>query len=169
MTAVPPPLPQRDWAQRNRLWFLPLLVLLGLSLIVGIVGGGIGLIIKSMKSHPAYIEALARARQSPEVAVALGKPIEPGAFVMGSVSGDADGGHAFITVPLTGPKAEAKLSVVAFNDGKAWEYTSMAVTLADGREISLLTTPPSLPGESDEAGEAGAPGCDRPEDDRVEA
>ena len=171
MAAVPPPLPQRDWAQRNRLWFLPLLVVLGLGLIVGLVLGVFSTVRNQMTSHPAYVEALARARKDPKVIAELGQPMEPGLLVMGSVQQDSDGGHAFLSIPLIGPKAEAKLSVIAFNygEGEEWEYTTMALQLADGREISLLTTPPSLPEDSDDSEESRAPGCDRPEDDGLEA
>lgn len=169
MAAVPPPLPQRDWAQRNRLWFLPLLVVLGLGLSVGLVLGVFSMVRSQLTSHPAYVEAVSRARQDPKAIAELGQPIEPGLFVMGSVQQGSDGGHAFLTIPLSGPKAEAKLSVMAWDYGHGWEYTTMALHLRDGREISLLTTPPSLPDESGESGEARAPGCDRPEDDGLEA
>ena len=91
MAAVPPPLPQRDWAQRNRLWFLPLLVVLGLSLVVGVFFGAFSMIRGQMTSHPTYIEAMARARRHPEVAAALGKPIEPGMIVMGTISNEDNG------------------------------------------------------------------------------
>lgn len=159
MTAVPPPLPQRDWAQRNRLWLLPLLVVLCLVVPLGIAGGVISMIMKDMKSHPAYVEAVKRARNDPQVVAALGNPIETGMFVMGSVSGKEEG-HAYLEIPLIGAKAEAKLTVAALNEGTGWNYTEMVVRLADGREISLLpTTPPTLGASS------GPPGCDRPASD----
>lgn len=159
MSVVPPPLPQRDWAQRNRLWLLPLLAVLCLVVPLAIVGGVFSMIMKDMKSHPAYVEAVTRARNDPQVAAALGRPIETGMFVMGSVSGK-DQGHAYLEIPLVGAKAEAKLTVAALNEGKGWEYATMLVRLADGREISLIpTTAPAL-GES-----SGPPGCDRPASD----
>ncbi|MEG3791316.1 cytochrome c oxidase assembly factor Coa1 family protein [Lysobacter sp. CCNWLW3] len=159
MSATPPPLPQRDWAQRNRLWFLPLLVVLGLALIVGVFGGVFSMVRGQITSHPAYIEAMAKARANPQVVAGLGEPIEAGMFTMGSVVANSEGGHAFLDIPLIGPKAQAELSVVATNDGpgQPWNYMTMAVTMPDGSEISLIATdPPDL---------STAPGCDRPSDD----
>lgn len=145
MSIAPPPLPQRDWAQRNRLWFLPLLVVLGLSLVGGAMFGIFSMVRGQMTSHPAYVESMARARANPQVVAALGQPIEAGWFVMGNVSTNNGRGHAFLEIPLTGPKQQAKLSVAARNqgEGSGWEYANMTVRLGNGEEISLLTAPPA--------------------------
>ncbi|WP_158549346.1 cytochrome c oxidase assembly factor Coa1 family protein [Lysobacter silvisoli] len=159
MTAVPPPLPQRDWAQRNRAWFLPLLVVLGLALTVGFVYGIFSLVVGQMKSHPAYIEALARTRGNAQAVAALGLPIEEPWMVMGSVAGGAKRGSAHLQIPLTGPKGAGTVYVDATREsGADWVYHRMDLRLKDGREIVLIKPAPETEGEDEET----AAGCEDP-------
>lgn len=140
--ALPPPLPQRDWAQRNRYWFLPLLILTAAGLLLGFVLGIGSLVIGQLKSSPAYVEGVKRARADPEVIAALGQPIEEGWLVMGSFEQSGQDISVKIKVPLSGPRGAAKLWVIGETQGQAWAYTYMRVHLEGGaRKIDLLNKP----------------------------
>lgn len=140
--ALPPPLPQRDWAQRNRYWFLPLLILASVGLLLGFVLGIGSLVIGQLKSSPAYIEGLKRARADPEVISALGQPIEEGWLVMGSFRQSNEEVDVTINAPLSGPRGAARLWVTGTTRGEGWAYTQMNVQLEGSqRKIDLLDAP----------------------------
>lgn len=140
--ALPPPLPQRDWAQRNRYWFLPLLILAAVGLLLGFVLGIGSLVIGQLKSSPAYVEGMKRARANPETIAALGQPIEEGWLVMGRFEQSNEEVDVTINAPLSGPKDTARLWVSGTTRGEGWTYTQMSVHLeSSGRKIDLLDAP----------------------------
>jgi hypothetical protein len=122
----PPPLPKRkptDWWGRNWKWFVPLICAVAASFIVACVALVMGII----KSSDAYTGAMARLSSSPAVVEAIGAPVSGGFFVMGSVTANGSFGVADLTVPVSGPKGSAWVSLFASKRLGVWHYQRMIV------------------------------------------
>jgi len=137
----PPPLPNSkppDWWDRNWKWFLPCVCLAG----VLVVGSAAALLFGAMRSTGAYIGALGRARASPAVVAALGTPIDAGLFVTGSVNLSDSTGKAQLAIPISGPKADATISVEATKTLGIWHFNRLVVQIVQtGRRIDLSEPP----------------------------
>ncbi len=118
-------------------------------LAVGCVVGCVWLLLDSIKSCGAYTQAVARARTDPWVVEALGAPVVPDWYVMGSVKLVNDAGHADLSIPLKGSKRlqgtprTGKLIVAADKAGGAWTLTRLDFVTATGPEA--YNTQPLLP------------------------
>jgi hypothetical protein len=128
------------------------LLLIGCALAVlcgGCVVGGVWLLLDSIKSSGAYTQAVQKAQADPRVVAALGAPVEPDWYVMGSVDLVNDGGHAELSIPLQGSKRfggtprTGKLIVVADKAGGVWTLTKLDLVTATGPET--YNTQPLLP------------------------
>ncbi len=128
------------------------LLLIGGALAVlcgGCVLGGAWLLLDSIKSCGAYTQAVAKVRTDPRVVEALGAPVVPDWYVMGSVNLVNDGGHADLSIPLKGSKRlqgtprTGKLIVEADKAGGAWTLTRLDLVTATGPEA--YNTQPLLP------------------------
>ena len=132
---------QPGWWSRNWKWAAPV----GCLLPVLLCGGLFALIFTSVfgliKSSDAYIEALARAKASPEVQAALGTPIEPGFFVSGSIKINNNTGNADLSIPVSGPKGSATIRAVATRAGGPWQYSVLEVLPDGGGRIDLQAPP----------------------------
>jgi hypothetical protein len=114
-----------------------IIVVLGITaLIAGIVMFVFGVI----KGSDVYKEAVHRAATNPEVIAMLGTPIESGWWVMGNVNINNDSGHANITIPISGPKGNARLLVRATQDRGNWQYERLVVTSSsdESKSVDLL-------------------------------
>jgi hypothetical protein len=130
---------EKNWWERHWRWFVPVscltLLLLGVIAILAIFG----IVFGALKSSDAYTEAVALARQHPEVREVLGEPIEEGFFVQGSVNISGTSGDADLTVPLEGPKGKAKLYIVATRFAGTWEFERLVLRMTEtGQSIDLL-------------------------------
>ncbi|MFZ4763479.1 MAG: cytochrome c oxidase assembly factor Coa1 family protein [Roseimicrobium sp.] len=142
---LPPPVPPIPAKEDHTVkWVLfgcgGCLVLLTLAALMfgGIVWGALNLAGGILKQSEVYATAYTRALNSTEVQEALGTPIEPGFLPEGSINVDGNKGDADITIPLKGPKGEAKLIVTGHrSSANPWEYTVLEVRLPDGRKIDL--------------------------------
>jgi Cytochrome oxidase complex assembly protein 1 len=115
--------PQSSWWSRNWKWFVPISCLTLLLFIV-MTAGIYWLLFRMLQSSGAYLQAVARAEQSPVIIAVLGEPIREGPFVTGNirtqnVSGNASG-NASLAIPLSGPKGNGVLYVEANKSGDAW-------------------------------------------------
>jgi hypothetical protein len=110
--------------------------------IVFIVVGAFGM----MRSSGACQEAVARAAATPAVVQALGSPIEIGWFVTGTLD---PGRHADMKIPISWPRGQARIRVVAAKAGGEWVFSTLTVRLsATGEQISLVgpgKAPPPAP------------------------
>lgn len=108
-------------------------------LIATFVAAIILIVFGALKSSDAYKTAVTRAKADPQVIEALGTPIEEGMFVSGKTNVDGSSGEADLTIPLRGPKAKAKLYVVATKRAGRWTYSTLEAEI-DGRDerINLL-------------------------------
>jgi hypothetical protein len=80
-----------------------------------------------IKSSDAYTGALDRVRTAPAVVEAIGAPIKDGFFVMGSISTSGSFGAADLTIPVSGPKGSAWVSLFASKRLGVWHYERMIV------------------------------------------
>lgn len=111
---------------------LPILFVVGCAAIAVFVFG-------ALKSSDAYKEGLARARANPQVAAALGSPIEEPFLVMGSVSFKNSQADADLHATLTGPKGKGELTVRGTKSDGVWSYSDMHVRVKGTNErIDLL-------------------------------
>ena len=137
--------PRQGWWGRNWKWVVPT-GCLGLLLSCGCLGAlFFGLTYQALRGTGVFVEAVALAKQSPEVKQALGEPIEAGMMLQGSIQSNNDQGSASFSVPLEGPKAAGTLLVEAYKDGEQWKFTTLQVELPGQDSINLLGGPPEPP------------------------
>lgn len=131
--------PQQGWWSRNWKWALPS-GCLGLLLTCGCLGPLIfgATMWQSLRGTGVIVDAVAQAKQSPEVRQVLGEPIESGMFPQGSVNIRNQQGFADLAIPLNGPKASGTLYVEAHKSEDAWTFTTLKVEVPDHPVINLL-------------------------------
>lgn len=112
-------------------------LLLGCAGVFVVCSGAIALLLVSVtgaiRSSEPYRVGLEAARTSPEVAEALGEPIEPGFLASGSISVSGGSGEADLSVPVSGPKGKGTVYVDATKVAGAWEYDRIVVEVGDER------------------------------------
>ena len=106
------------------------------------------IVFASMRSSTPYKDALTRAKADPRVIEALGKPVEPGLLVGGSINTQNQSGSCDLEIPLKGSKQKGSVHVVGTKEGGRWSYSRMVMTPDRGDPIDLLagspsTTPPA--------------------------
>ncbi len=130
--------PRRSWWGRNWKWVVPT-GCLGLLLSCGCLGALIfGAAFQSLRSASVVVEAVALAKQSPEVRQVLGENIQAGLAVSGSFQSSNDRGSADVSIPLDGSKADGTLHVEAYKDGEQWKFTQLQVDVPGRPPIDLL-------------------------------
>lgn len=136
----PPPIPQQgNPGCKAGCVGCPLLAV-GCATLLGLfVAGILFLVFTMIKGSDPYAEGLARARNSREVAEALGTPVEPGWWVLGSLKTQGDSsGRADISFPIAGPKGSGKLYVVGSKSAGRWHYLTIRVDVYGGKSVDLL-------------------------------
>jgi hypothetical protein len=122
----PPPLPQRkptDWWGRNWKWFVPLICAVSMTFIVGFMAA----VMAFIKSSDAYTGAMDRLGTAPAVVEAIGTPIKGGFLVSGNISTSGSFGAADLTIPISGPKGSAWVSLFALKRLGVWHFERMIV------------------------------------------
>ena len=140
-----PPSQVRDEAgpgffARNRLWIILSIVAIMVLACSACGLGMFGSFAKLMKGNGAYVEALSKASNHPQVIAELGEPIEDGLFIQGNIQlNNNDGTADYSAVPLAGPKGKAVLSFKAEKTDGVWKFEKMNVHLSgSGQDIDLL-------------------------------
>lgn len=149
-----------SWWGRNWKWAVPV-GCLGMILLPAACTGAIFLAVFGlMRGSEPFNEALARAREHPEVVAALGEPVEAGFFVSGSIDVSGGSGEADFAFTVTGPDGEGTLYVVARMVAGKWEYQTLVLEVeSTGERIDLLeSAPPLLTGSSILSGPGLKPG-----------
>ena len=78
-------------------------------------------------------------KADPRVVTALGSPIEPGWYILGSVETNGPGGTANITIPLSGPKADGAAHLLAKKELGQWSIKELVVEVDDtGEGIPII-------------------------------
>jgi len=123
--------------REQRMWLI-----IGFSIILGFalfISGFVYFIGSIMKSSDAYQISLDQIQNHPQVIETLGKPIEAGFFVSGSVSIQNSTGNADISYNIEGPKATGKAYVEANKEKGQWLFQSIVVEVnPDGQRIVLV-------------------------------
>jgi hypothetical protein len=137
-----PAAPRKGWFGRNWKWFVPSGCMTIIVLIAVFVGGILAVVEGSVKRSDAYIQALARVQADPQVSDKIGRPIEPGWFISGSVNVNGDSGDANLSIPISGPKGKGKIYVEAKKSAGLWQFETLQVEVEGqpGR-IDLLQEP----------------------------
>ncbi len=110
-----------------------------LALLAVFVAGIAMSVIGLMKNSEPYRTALTRAQANPQVAAALGTPIKESFYVLGRISEGGHSGSANLVIPISGPKAKARLFVTAVETNGEWKYSVMRVRVRGStKSIDLL-------------------------------
>lgn len=128
-----PPVPQQK--SSKKWWFLGCGGCLGIIvLIAAVIGFFVVSVMGLIKNTDAYAGALKRSQDSPELQEAIGTPMEPSYWVMGSASTVNGAESAEFVIPLTGPKGVAAVTVKASRPAgaTAWEYSVLEALVASG-------------------------------------
>jgi len=149
---APPPRP-KNWFQRH--WVLAIVgsCFVLMLLFAGFLATIFAVVETSFKKSDSYVQALAKARSNPPVMEKFGQPLEPGWFGSGNIQVTGPSGSADFEIPITGPKAKGKISVVAEKSDGSWHFETLEVEAeAEQERINLLLPPagtdrlaPSLP------------------------
>jgi len=131
---------QKSWFARNWGWAVPvggcLTIIILFFVFLGSVIFGVS---ELMTNSDPYKDALAKVKQDDYVIEILGEPIETNGIMQGSLSYENNVGDANISVPIKGPKGEARVYVVGTKTNDQWEYSEMYVIISETDEqIDLL-------------------------------
>ncbi len=130
----------RTWWQRNWKWFVPVACVGALALFAAFVMLIITIVFGMVKSSDVYKDALVTAQTNPAVVQALGSPIKPGIFVMGSINVSGASGQADLAIPISGPKGKGTVYAVASKSMGRWSFSKLAVEIKATKEIIELIT-----------------------------
>lgn len=96
-----------------------------------------------IKKSDATKMALERAQANPLVVQKIGRPLEMGWFVSGSINVTGSSGHADIELPVHGDKGKGTIYVVADKSAGQWTFSTLQVAFDDGTpRIDLLQAAP---------------------------
>lgn len=105
--------------------------------LISLAGGGA---FWAIRQSGIQQEALERVRTHPALIESLGEPIETGWMIEGSINVSPGSGEADYSIPLSGPKGEGRLYVVATKPGNDWQFEELYVVLdGSGQRIDLLS------------------------------
>ena len=135
---VPPVLPSGGWLQRNWKWFLPTIVLTVFALPAAFIALVYGITAGAMRSSDPYQFAMDRASSNPKVVDMIGEPIKPGFFITGSLLTKGSSASAELSIPIFGPKNEARVYLDAKKHAGEWNYNSLIVEFTDSSRLDLL-------------------------------
>lgn len=82
--------------------------------------------------------AIYQAQASPQVADLIGRPIEPGWPVRGSVLMRGGEGNADLRIPLHGPRGRGMLTEWAQREGGRWHVCSLHFHTEAGADLVLV-------------------------------
>jgi hypothetical protein len=158
-----PPLPPefarpKTWYQRNWKWVVPVAIIGMLAIFFGFFAALFFGITTMMKSSGAYTIAVQRALDSPAVQARLGTPIRVGRFTSGSVNLNGGSGNASLSIPLHGPRGDARIAVVAKERANRWTFDTLEVDVdGDHKPIPLLSDGPAPSPRAIPSDSPGAP------------
>jgi hypothetical protein len=134
--AIPP---QKTWLGRNWKWLVPSILVLGLLVIIGFFTLLLYGVSSMMKSSDAYKVAVERAQNDENVIQAIGEPMQEGLFASGNIHTSGSSGHADMAIPLSGPKGDATVYLVAEKVAGQWQYSDLMVEIESSKNrIDLL-------------------------------
>ena len=129
----------RTWWQRNLKWVIVAGVLLCLLTFALFVGGVLMLAMSAMRSNDVHRTAMERVAAHPEAVARLGSPVEAGFFTSGSIEVNPRSGSADVSIPVSGPKGEGEVSVVARKRAGVWYFDVLQLESQGAPPVDLRT------------------------------
>lgn len=157
---LPPPLPpalptnKQTWWDRNWKWVAIGGSMIFLALCAFGTWTAMSWIGDRMKRTEAYQRALPIVLSDAEVVAALGSPIEPRGFLSGHLSENDRYASLIMSQLLVGPKAQGRLTIVAFKSEDRWTYERLEV-LPEGHAEAIAVKMPAV--QKSGAAESAAP------------
>ncbi len=130
---------QPSWWKRNWKWVVPLGGCLGMLLLFAtLIGSLVYGVFSVLEKATPYEYALEKINQDEQMIAVLGTPIEKDGMIQGSVNYLNGDGKANLKIPISGPKGNGTLFVIASSIGDEWTYHEIRVEIKDNEDIDLL-------------------------------
>ncbi len=134
---------EKNWFGRNWKWAVPSIGCLSVIIVfILLFTAMVGKVTGMFKDSVPYEVGMENLLKNELVIEKLGEPIEPNGMFQGNINYENDNGTADLKIPVTGPKGEADLLILAEKTGDVWTYQEMKVTFEDSEEVIDLL--PSL-------------------------
>ena len=114
--------------------------ILRIAIVVLMPLGIFAIIVTAFRSSVPYQVAVETAQNDPAVIEALGYPIQPGWFILGSLETSGRSGEASLNIPLRGSESRGRLYVGAWRRGGDWEFYTLEV-VPKGSDKAIQLTP----------------------------
>jgi hypothetical protein len=114
-------------------------------LLLMVAFGAVTIIIISatFRASDVYKHAVSRAMGNLQVREQIGEPIKAGWFIFGELKYAGNSGHANFSVPISGPRAQGRIRVIAYKDA-VWRFTCLQVVVeGQPQPIDLLSIQPT--------------------------
>jgi hypothetical protein len=122
-----------SWFGRNWKWVVPVGCLSVIAAFVVFLAGIVFVVFGFLRSSDVYQYALERASSNAAVIEALGEPVAPGWYLMGSIEVQGASGQADISIPIAGPRGNGTIFASARKTAGRWDYQVLEVEI-EGRE-----------------------------------
>lgn len=160
VSVTPAPVPT-TWWQRNRRWFLPVVIIAPLFMCCLLCGVGVIFYRTGIQQHPAFQLTLETLRQNAEVRETLGEPISVASLVPVLAlrpGGTVQTGPFELRFKISGPNGAALVDSFAETNEDHWILTGLTVTPDGAGAIEVVPPTGSAPdSEARPAGESSAP------------
>jgi hypothetical protein len=134
--------PPQSWLHRHWKGLVATGVTLAVVTVMAVVVGVVALVMWTLRQSDVLRMAMEQARKNPAVVQQLGTPINPGWLISGSMHIENDSGTANFTVPIHGPRQEAKLYLDARKRMGEWTFNSLTVKTDSGQAIEVVPVKP---------------------------
>ena len=133
--------PEKNWFRRHLILSISIgIALLAIGFVVALLFG----ILSILRSSDVYKQALEKARNTPAVAEALGKPIEAGWWFTGNINVSGPSGSADLAIPISGPKGSGTIYAVATKRAGEWRFKLLEVAVEGQAQRIPLISPQSV-------------------------
>jgi len=130
---------RRSWIERHPLWKIPLGFATLILLICGFGAGAGTIVVATYRHSDVYKQAMAKAIGNAVVREQIGEPIETAWFISGSLHINGSSGNADFSIPISGPRGNGSVRVIAFKTAGVWRFTYLQVNVAGKRTcVDLL-------------------------------
>lgn len=130
-------IPEPSWWKRNWSWALPLGGCLTVIIIVIISVASIFFGVTSMLDDSIPIEhGLEKINSDPEIVELMGSPIEKSGMPQGDFNWKNDTKRVDIRVPISGPKENGTLFIIASATDDNWIYHEIRVVVQDSTGVN---------------------------------
>ena len=119
---------QLTWLKYNWKWALPMIALGIFVPVTSCIFVTIILIsYLAVRTSTIYKQAMVAVRSDDRIIELIGSPIQPGLFVLGTISRRPAGTMVNLTIPLYGPGGKATAFAVSTKTEGNWNFTTLQV------------------------------------------